>query len=154
MLAAVIAGAGALDRISRRERNERHGARIWIERGALIGIGVLATVAIALPLASTEAINNSERAYRAGQLGSALTDARTAARVQPYAATPLLQEAVILEVQGRFAPATAAAREAVRAESTNWRTWFILSRLQARKGNADAAVRAYRRAKALGAPFS
>ena len=153
MLAAVIAGAGALDRISRRERAKRRGGRIWLERGAMIAVGALAMVAIALPLASTEAIDNSEKSYRAGQLDSALTDARTAARVQPYAATPRMQEALILEVQGRYGPAVAAAEDAVRAESTNWRPWFILSRLQARNGNAKAAVRSYRHAKILGAPI-
>jgi len=152
MLAAVIAGAGAPDRLARRERAERPGARRWLARGAIAAVAALAMVAIALPLASTEALDNSEQSFRAGQLEAALTDARTAAKVQPYAATPHLQQAVILETLGRYGPAIAAARDAVRAESTNWRPWFILSRLQARAGDAKASVRAYRRAKILGAP--
>jgi hypothetical protein len=152
MLAAVIAGAGAPGRLARRERGERPGARRWLTRGATIGVAVAAMVAIALPLASTEALDNSEQSFRAGQLDAALTDARTAETVQPYAATPHLQQAVILESLGRYPRAIVAARDAVRAESTNWRPWFILSRLEARNGNAKASLRAYRRAKSLGSP--
>ena len=78
-----------------------------------------------------------------------MSDADKAASIQPYAATPKLQQALVLELEGRLGSAVAAARGATQAESTNWRTWMTLSRLEAERGNADAAVVAYRRARAL-----
>ena len=41
--------------------------------------------------------------------------------------------------------AIAAARAATDEEPTNWRTWLVLSRLEAQAGNAEASVEAYRR---------
>ena len=49
----------------------------------------------------------------------------------------------MLERLGRPEPAVNAARRATRKESTNWKTWLVLSRLEAEAGNAQAAVDAY-----------
>jgi hypothetical protein len=123
----------------------------WPVPGRIVGAGVslAALVAIAIPLASASSIQASQADVRSSQLGPALDQARTAANVQPYAATPRLQEALILELQGNFDAAAVDARAATRAEPTNWRTWLVLSRLEAERGNAQASVRAYRQAKSL-----
>ena len=84
-----------------------------------------------------------------GRLDAALSEARSAADAQPYAASPRLQEALVLERQGKFDGAAAAAREATMKESTNWRTFFVLSRIEAERGNAKASLAAYRRAQQL-----
>ncbi len=106
-------------------------------------------VAIAIPLASTSLIRSSEAKVRAGDLEAALADARSAENVQPSAATPRLQQALVLELQGDLPAAAAAAQAATERESTNWRTWLVLSRLEAERGRVDAAVAAYREAKSL-----
>ena len=153
MLVAVIAAGGATMRLQRRERARRGSAwRRWLPRTAVAALAAAAMVAIALPLATTQDLGQSRRSAADGDLAAAITEARSAAKVQPYAASPLLQEAQLLEIQGRFAPAADAARDATRAESTNWRTWLILSRLEARAGDAKASLAAYRRAVTLGAP--
>jgi cytochrome c-type biogenesis protein CcmH/NrfG len=41
------------------------------------------------------------------------------------------------------------AREATNKEDVNWRNWFVRSRLEARNGDAEAALRSYREAKSL-----
>jgi tetratricopeptide (TPR) repeat protein len=84
-----------------------------------------------------------------GKLDSALSEARSAADAQPYAASPHLQEALVLERQGKFDQAAAAARDATTKESTNWRTFFVLSRIEAERGDAKASLDAYRRAQQL-----
>ena len=117
-----------------------------------IGVAVIALaaiVAIAIPLASTSLVRSSEAAARDGDLGAALEDARTAQNVQPGAASPRLQQALVLEAQGEFVAASVAARAATEREPTNWRTWLILSRIEAENGEAAAAVRAYREARSL-----
>jgi type II secretory pathway pseudopilin PulG len=108
-----------------------------------------AIVAIAIPLASTSLLRQSEAEARAGELSAALRAARSAQNVQPGAASPRLQEALVLELRGDLPPAAAAARAATEREPTNWRTWLVLSRLEAEQGRAVAAVRDYRQARSL-----
>lgn len=110
---------------------------------------VAAIVAIAIPLASTSLVRQSEAQARAGELSAALRAARSAQNVQPGAASPRLQEALVLELQGDLAPAAAAARAATEREPTNWRTWLVLSRIEAERGQAAASVRDYREARSL-----
>ena len=122
----------------------RWPARIALALGALVAI-----VAIAVPLASTSLIRDSEAAVREGDLEQALADARSAENVEPGAATPRLQQALVLELQGNLPAAADAAVAATERESTNWRTWLVLSRVEAERGNAEAALAAYRKAKSL-----
>ena len=82
---------------------------------ARVGFGAVALAAlavIAIPLGGAAAIDRSRDAAIAGQVPDALTAADDAAAIQPYAATPDLQRALLLESQGRFAEAAAAARAA------------------------------------------
>jgi cytochrome c-type biogenesis protein CcmH/NrfG len=150
MLAAccVVAGSSYSPSAWLGLRRDRPGVR-RARRGVVVGLSVVALVAIALPLAATNELDQSQESANAGDLGAALSSAETARDVQPYAASPRLQEALLLELDGRFDAAAAAAREATRDESTNWRTWLILSRLEARRGAAAAATQAYRRARSL-----
>jgi Flp pilus assembly protein TadD len=55
----------------------------------------------------------------------------------------------VLELQGRIGPALAAARRATGDEPLNWDNWLVRSRLEAEAGHAQAAIAAYRRARAL-----
>jgi hypothetical protein len=112
-------------------------------------VALVAIVAIAIPLASTSLIASSESEVRSGDLEAALADARSAENVEPGAATPRLQQALVLELQGSLPAAAEAARAATERESTNWRTWLVLSRVEAERGHVDAAVAAYREAKSL-----
>jgi len=110
---------------------------------------LLAIVAIAIPLASLSLTRQSQAAVRDGDLTAALEDAKDAQNVEPAAATPRLQQALVLELLGDFPAAEAAARAAVERESTNWRLWLVLSRIAAERGRAGASVAAYREARAL-----
>ncbi len=141
LLAAVIAASGASPE---RPEGRRGGLRL-----GLVGLSVAALVVIAIPLAGASSIRDSEELVDSAQLDEALNAATTAKNIQPYAATPSLQQALILERAGNFDGAVAAAREATGDEAANWRNWLILSRLEARVGNVDPAVAAYRHARRL-----
>jgi tetratricopeptide (TPR) repeat protein len=120
--------------------------------GSRIGFGLLSIIAlavIAIPMVAVREIRDSQADVRAGQLGSALSAADSAERFEPFAASPDLQRALVLEMQGNLGDAVTAAREAAREESTNWRIWLTLSRIQAERGNPQAAVAAYRKARSL-----
>jgi hypothetical protein len=148
LLASVLVGFG-----TRPDRNDRSGLSL-VPRLAVAAAAVVAIVAIAIPLASTSRLRQSEFEARTGDLTAALEAARSAQNAQPSAASPRLQEALVLEAQGDLPSAAESARAATERESTNWRTWLVLARIEAERGRASAAVRDYRRAKALNPHFS
>ena len=120
--------------------------------GVRIGAAALAVVvvvAIAIPLASTTLVRQSEAEARSGDLSPALNSARSARNVQPDAASPRLQEALVLEIEGDYPAAEEAARAATDREQTNWRNWLVLSRIAAERGHVETAVSAYEEARSL-----
>ncbi len=110
---------------------------------------LLALIAVLIPYAGASALSKSQDLVQATDLEGALEQARTAANIEPFAATPALQEALILEADGDLAGAAEAATQATEDEPTNWRTWLVLSRIQAYRGEARAAVYAYEEARSL-----
>jgi Tfp pilus assembly protein PilF len=114
---------------------------------SIVAIGSL--VAIVIPMAGTASVRESQRAAERGAIADALDKARAAQRIQPYAATAKLQEALVLELDGNLGAAAAAARVATRHEPTNWHTWLVRSRLEARQGRAHDAAAAYHEARSL-----
>jgi hypothetical protein len=120
-----------------------------IGRVAIAVAAVVAIAVIAMPLASLSLVRKSQAQAREGDLPAALESARSAQNVEPGAAGPRLQQALVLELQGDLGAAEAAARAAAEREPTNWRNLLVVSRLAAERGRADAAVRAYEEARAL-----
>jgi O-antigen ligase len=120
-----------------------------VPRVAIALLAVVALAAVAVPMAGALATRESRDAAAEGRLVAALQDSRTAQRLQPYAATPDLQRALVLEEAGALSSAASAARAATADEPTNWRTWFVLARIDARRGQAAEAVSALRVARRL-----
>ena len=107
-----------------------------------------AIVAIAIPLASTSLVRQSEADARDGDLTAALSAAGAPRTSSP---TPLARACSRrwCSSPGRSGRRREAARAATERESTNWRTWLVLSRIEAERGRADAAVRDYQEARSL-----
>ena len=127
----------------------RRPRRVLLLRITFAAVCLGAAIAIAIPMAATEAVRDSQALARSGNLGTALADARDAASLQPYAASPWLQEALVLEVESRIPQAVVAAEHATREGPTDYDNWLVLSRLQARDGHAGAALQDYLRAHSL-----
>jgi O-Antigen ligase len=126
----------------------RSSERIAVRLGA-VALAVACLVAIAIPLATINAVRQSQTAAAGGNQALALADARAAARVEPSAASPQIQVALVLELQRKFHDALVAGQRATRDEPENWSTWLVVSRLDAETGHPAASVAAYRRARAL-----
>ena len=119
------------------------------QRVVLVVLAVASLGVIAVPMAAELALRDSRAAASAGRVADALQDARSAQRLQPYAATPALQRALVLEQAGALADAASSARTATSREPTNWRTWFVLARIEARRGESATGVAALREARRL-----
>jgi hypothetical protein len=143
----VLAAAVVAPRLRAREEDA------WKPSPAVrVGVAVVALaclVAIAIPLATTTAVRASQIAASTGDPALALRDAEQAARIEPGAASPQLQLALVNELQGGIGPALAAAHRAAADEPQNWSTWLIVSRLQAEAGHPTASLQAYRIARSL-----
>ena len=120
-----------------------------VARAVLALLAVVALGAVAVPMAGSLATLDSRDAAAAGRLAAALQDSRTAQRIQPYAATPRLQQALVLEAAGALPRAASAARAATAEEPTNWRPWFVLARISARRGQDAIALAQLRKARRL-----
>ncbi len=114
MTLAAIAVAGGQPPAARRGRAER----TWERRAGIAGrvavavVSVAAIIAIVVPLAGSTAITESQQDAARGDLRDALAKADDAAAIEPFAATPYLQKALVLERLGRPEPAARAARRA------------------------------------------
>ena len=95
MLVAVILSGGRRGgtRVKRKGREA-------VPRIVLVALAVLGLVAVAIPLAGTTALRDSQALARGGDIPGALGEATTAGRVQPYSASALVQEALVRERAG------------------------------------------------------
>jgi cytochrome c-type biogenesis protein CcmH/NrfG len=126
-----------------------HAGRLGIQRIALAAVSVCALVAIGVPMLAINDVRRSQEDVRAGDLDKAISDADSGAGLMSFAATPNLQRALVFEAQGNLGAAVQAATDATHQESTNWRTWLTLSRIEWEDGRPEPAVAAYRRARSL-----
>jgi O-antigen ligase len=120
-----------------------------LSRAGLIALGVMALIAIGPQLLGARALRDSQSAAASDDLAGALDDANNAHDLQPYAAAPDLQRALVLEQMGKPDAALAPARDATAAASRDWRTWLVRSRIEAEAGDPGGSIASYRRAKSL-----
>lgn len=147
-LIGLLLAAGAL--VNLRDGVRMHSARRLVLTRIALALGALpALVAIVIPLAQTLQVQASQAADRAGQYEAALSDAVSAQRVEPQAATPRLQRALILEQLGDIAGAAQAVAQAAAREPTNWRIWLVASRIATEGDRPRVALADYERARQL-----
>lgn len=146
-VAAMLLGAGI---VAAGRRADPPAGRSKVFTRALFALAALGClVVIAIPMASTVAVRESQGAVRSGDLAAALSDARSAQAIEPYAATPWLQEALVLEQEGRYRQAARAAAAATARSPQDWQLWLVRSRIDAEAGHPRQALVGYRRARSL-----
>jgi len=94
-------------------------------------------------------IDESRSEVRTGDLEAALGDARGASTVQPWAALPYTQQALVQELRGDIPNALVASRKARERAPEDWRLWSIEARLRRAAGDAAGGQRASDRAREL-----
>jgi hypothetical protein len=143
---AFLVLAGAL--VSAGARARSGPARPW-SRVALVVASVAATIPLVMLAASASSVRASQLDAQRGKLDAGLESAQRAADFQPSAASPRLQQALVMELQRNFAAAAVSAEAATKRDPSDWRNWLVLARIRGENGDAAGAVAAYRRARAL-----
>jgi len=92
---------------------------------------------------------DSEAASERGDLTRAAQDARDASTLQPWAAEPHLQLALVDEQAGNLAGARREIARAIDRAPNDWSLWFVSSRIEEAAGDIRAAFAAYERARQL-----
>ena len=116
---------------------------------AMVALAPFLIAAQAIPLLSTVKIRDSQRAFARGDIENALADAFSARKLQPWAATPHLQVALVEEATNDLPAARQAIVEAIERDPTDWRLWLVRVRLEAKAGAIAEARRSLARASAL-----
>lgn len=121
----------------------------WTVRGAVVALAVVAVLAELPGLVGTSEERRSARAVAAGDFATARDHADRAIDILPWASSPFLQRALVDEQAGQLRSALRAMQLAERRDPQDWRLPLVTARIQAKAGNADEALDAYRRAKRL-----
>jgi tetratricopeptide (TPR) repeat protein len=94
-------------------------------------------------------LDDSRSALDRGDLAGAAQDASDASTLQPWAAEPRLELALIEERAGNFPAAREAIGEAIDRASDDWSLWYVAARIERKAGDDEAAAEAYSRAQSL-----
>ncbi len=128
LVAAVLGPEIASDRAASSPPGAGRISRLPVRIAAAVG-ALVAIAVITVPMLGTQALESSQEQVRAGNLGEALSEAETAVDLQPWAASPRIQQAQVLDLLGRQRQAIDAAQEAIDREGQNWRNWLVLSQI-------------------------
>jgi hypothetical protein len=119
-----------------------------------LGIAALAVAwvlicAQAIPVLANREVARSQAAVRRSELTSALKHANAARDIQPWAASPYVQLALVNEEAGALVRAREWINEAIDRDRLNWRLWLVLARVETKLGYPRTAADSLRRAVEL-----
>lgn len=118
------------------------------------GVAVVATAwllicAHAIPLLAGLKLRESQTAVARGNVDRAAADALSARNIEPWAASPYRQLALVTERVGALAAARRWIAEAIQRDPTDWQLWLIAARIETKAGAIPAARSSLERARQL-----
>jgi len=116
---------------------------------AALAFGGVTICAAALLLFGEAALDDSRDAYDRGDLEAAAQAAFDAGQLEPWAAEPRLQLALVKEAEGDLTAARSALSEARRLAPQDWRTAVVTARVAESQGLSRDAGKAITRARRL-----
>jgi tetratricopeptide (TPR) repeat protein len=147
-MVALLVAAVAVSGLSDRERIGP-GQRLPLLRMLVVVAALVALWRITVLLASTVEVRSSQSAAAVGAWPAALRDADVAQSLEPGAASPRVQRALVLEAVGDVGAATDTFYQALVREPTNSALWLIASRLATEANRPRLALAYWQRARAL-----
>ena len=112
----------------------RQGTGMVTARAGVVAVALCLIAAQAIPFLAQDGIRRSQVRFAAGDLAGAREAALDARSIQPWAASPHLQVALVAERRGDLAAARTAIAKAIRRDELDWRLWVTASRLDAAAG--------------------
>ena len=103
----------------------------------------------AIPWFTSAKLADSQQAARRGDLQAAVEAASDAKSLQPWAASPYLQLALLAEQQHDLPRAESLIAQAIKRDSVDWQLWYVRSRLAREAGRVVEAQHYVARAHAL-----
>jgi hypothetical protein len=128
------------------DRPVRAGRAWWT---ATVLVSGLAVVVAIVALVTQVKLSDSRDAARRGDLAEAGRAADAAIAVQPWAASPRLQRALVDERFGSLRSALRYQAEAIDRAPEDWRLWVTSARLKTKAGDVRGAERDLERARRL-----
>jgi hypothetical protein len=147
-MVALLLAAVAVSGLRDRERIGP-GQRLPVLRVVVVVAALVALWRIVVPLGSTAEVRSSQAAAAVGAWPAALRDANIAQSLEPGAASPRVQRALVLEAVGDLGAARRTFSKALAAEPTNSALWLVASRLSTEANRPRLALAQWRRAKSL-----
>lgn len=123
--------------------------RQFLPRAGTVLAAWLAMLALAIPLLVDSELEASRAAAARGDLDTATERAASARAIQPWAASPHLQLALVHEEQGDLPAARAHAADAIDRDEADWRLRVVAARLATKSGDLRAARAALAAAQRL-----
>ena len=114
---------------------------------AAVAFGLI--VAEAIPLLATMEVRRSQEAVTSGNLVEAFDRAESARSIQPWAASPYLQLALVQELGGRIDEARDSIETALAHDHDDWRLWLVAARIQTKAGAIAEARQSLAKAEEL-----
>jgi hypothetical protein len=118
-------------------------------RAGAVAAALCLIAAQAIPFLAQDDIRRSQQRFAAGNLAGARDAALSARSIQPWAASPHLQLALVDERRGDLAGARSAISKAIERDRLDWRLWLTSARLDGEAGLAKQARAKLDRAVAL-----
>jgi hypothetical protein len=144
----LAAGAMVAARCEQLDFADRRPRRFGV---AVAGLALAWVAALALigPLLVEREIDSSKAAADSGDLTSAADHAETARSIEPWAASPYLQLALVAEQAAEYPRAIEQVDKAIEREDRNWVLYALRSRFHRENGEPAAARRDFEEAQRL-----
>jgi hypothetical protein len=123
--------------------------RALAARAGVVTLALGLIAAQAIPLLAQDDIRRSQHRFAAGNLDGARDAALSARGIQPWAASPHLQIALVEERRGNLPGARSAIAKAIDRDRLDWRLWLTSARIDGEAGLATQAQAKLDRAVAL-----
>jgi hypothetical protein len=118
-------------------------------RAGVVAAALCLIAAQAIPFLAQDDIRRSQHRFAAGNLDAARDAALSARSVQPWAASPHLQLALVEERRGNLPAARSAISKAIERDRLDWRLWLTSARIDGEAGLAKETRAKLDRAIAL-----
>jgi O-antigen ligase len=116
---------------------------------AVIAIGWAILIVAGVSWLTAQRISDSQAAVRHGDAAAARRSALDGKSLEPWAASPYVQLALVAELEGRFGEARRWIQGAIQRDPEDWRSWYLAARIERESGLPVEAARSYAQARSL-----